>query len=1251
MVALSPDDRRLLIRGRLYDVVERRELPPLRNSRVFQAAFSHDGRWLATCDSPEVTLIDLKADTERKIDDAQYAGFAPGSDVMAVVNEEGDAVQLVQTATGKVQRTLDLGFKTPADFAVFTPDGKRLLTGSYRDRARLWDLATGKEIALPEDRARIYYPPVFSPDGKRLAQGKKDDHIRLYDARTWAEIAEIELPSTASNFRFSPDGSQLWVQCWKDLCVVDVAAAQLTARTKLKDNAYGAAFSRDGSRAFVVTSSRIELYGRGEKVEAVVEREIPTTPAARRDEGEAAHLAFSPDGKVAVEIASDEATVLRDAASGRMLARIPVPKSGGTILSGSVAAARPVLYRFADDLVELFSLPDGRRLGEIRIPEGEIQHAALSEDGRYLAVVIEKGPLLLLDAATGKRLGHIDAMASPVQSIAIAPQGQELALTLLGSGEAKHGQLKQYTLPDLREKASHKLHERCFEVEYSPDGRFVAVMEDYDIVVRQTADGRRTTIVRNTNGRSFVYTHDGRHIATEPGSGHYEEKAVAVFDAVTGRPVHFFVEGQEHDFDGARDLLLSPDGRSLVATKGYRDVFWWPVPGALVAPRRASPGAPSGAEPAGSGIVAEARVIEPLRTREIDANTSGYTIILGPDERTFDILFKPRDGRMLVRRYDALTGRTVDAILPMAPAALPVIASDDGRVWLAYHRGCDFWDAAGPRITASRAGIETSRAALAPDGSFALFAGPNGALVRHEPVNGQIRSRMLPGNFGELSALAISPDGRRAAVADRDNVVLVDLDDSTRRTEMEVKRSPHLFVLQFAPDGKRLAGAADGEVLVWSTETGEMLLAQRLHGSRRVLAVSPDGETFATIAEDRDGRFVGLWDLATGYLRARLIGPKYGVDALRFTADGTRLQAVENRKTYFAWDLSPEPAAVGGSSAPESPADGALLLHTFDVEGHVKSIRFADEGQVLTGYATRIDLSTGGRQASSAGDGGVNPYSDGPTWMSADGNRHIRTDNDLLDRKLPDARKTPRVLIWSPEDEKYQAVALTVAGAERNRKERAAFGDYRQIVANEQISRVATLHLDNSLYLWAVGPVRDSSQVDERRAAECHVKNLSKTALAAAFNGTGAGLAVGTPEGIELWDAVRGDSLGKLEGPSGAIHLIRFSHDQKQMATFGNPGLELWQLPAEKGDLKAMLLKKLATADAPIIDVRFSPDDRRLAVALENRPPEVYDLSGGELLARCEGTETGAYGLAFSPDGTLLAGTCTDERFRVWQLP
>ena len=377
------------------------------------------------------------------------------------------------------------------------------------------------------------------------------------------------------------------------------------------------------------------------------------------------------------------------------------------------------------------------------------------------------------------------------------------------------------------------------------------------------------------------------------------------------------------------------------------------------------------------------------------------------------------------------------------------------------------------------------------------------------------------------------------------------------------------------------------------------------------------------------------------------MGTVLGLGTLGLAADGAGLEAEEDKKTYFACNLSSEAAA--GSSARESPAGGALVLHAFDVERHVKSIRFADDGQVLTGNAARIDLSTGRRQGSGAG--GVHPYSNGPTWMSADGNRHIRTDNDLLDRDLPDTRATPRVLIWSPEDDKYQAVALTLAGAERNRQDRASFGDYRQIAANEQISRVATLHSDNSLYLWAVGPVRESRQVYERRAAECHVKNLSKAALTAAFNGSGAGLAIGTSEGIELWDAVRGDSLGKLQGPSSAIHLIRFSHDQKQMATFGGRGLELWQLPTEKGDLKATFLKRLMPPDTPITDIRFSPDDRRLAIALHNGPSEVYDPASGELLARCEGTEAGANGLAFSPDGTSLAGTCTDERFRVWQLP
>src|SRR5205823_6511267 len=52
---------------------------------------------------------------------------------------------------------------------AFSPDGKRLASGSGDRTVRVWDLASGKELLQLRGHTGIVTCVAFSPDGKRLA--------------------------------------------------------------------------------------------------------------------------------------------------------------------------------------------------------------------------------------------------------------------------------------------------------------------------------------------------------------------------------------------------------------------------------------------------------------------------------------------------------------------------------------------------------------------------------------------------------------------------------------------------------------------------------------------------------------------------------------------------------------------------------------------------------------------------------------------------------------------------------------------------------------------------------------------------------------------------------------------------------------------------------------------------------------------------------------------------------------------------
>ena len=87
---------------------------------------------------------------------------------------------------------------------VFSPDGRRLATGSQDNTARVFEADSGKEVSL-----LMHAGPViavsFSPDGKWVATGSKDNTARAFDVASGKEIARLVHEDWVNAVAFSPD--------------------------------------------------------------------------------------------------------------------------------------------------------------------------------------------------------------------------------------------------------------------------------------------------------------------------------------------------------------------------------------------------------------------------------------------------------------------------------------------------------------------------------------------------------------------------------------------------------------------------------------------------------------------------------------------------------------------------------------------------------------------------------------------------------------------------------------------------------------------------------------------------------------------------------------------------------------------------------------------------------------------------------------------------------------------------------------
>ncbi|MFM9996366.1 MAG: serine/threonine-protein kinase [Phycisphaerales bacterium] len=580
-----------------------------------------------------------------------------------------------------------------------SPDGTRLATGARDGGLAIWDAAGTTTIARTDGLPEVpVFAVAFSPDGARVVSGAEDGAVRIWEAGAMTLVRELGRHETrVMSTSWSAGGA--------------VASASEEGRARLWNpetgesrrieqpgGVIGVLFSEDGQQ-LLTWNRRGDVWLRSADAEAIHQRwSLEGEPWCAAIRGSMV-AAGGGAGRVMVWDARTGATLhdLATPVSASIVRSLAFSHGGDRLAAGQIQRG-----------IVLWSVPDGRRLGEIRGHDEAVSGVWFSPDDQKLVSASWDRTVRVWDidaAASGLATtltGHEDQVLITVFSPdagLIASAGRDRTIRLwepglgLSLGVLKGHRGDVYALafsPDGRTLASGALDRTVrlwdtrtgvplptieavsmvWTVAFSPDGRLLASAGEDGIVRLWNAQTRELVRELDRHDERVIrvaFSPDSRLLASAS-----RDHSARLYEVDTGRVLHTLAEHEADVFA----LAFSHDGRRLYT--GSRDQtvrVWDTASGARTDILR------------GHGQFVTSLALNPDGTRLAAGSWYGEIVLWdtrdheivgwfnGHDQAVRSVAFDPRGRWLISASYDR-TIRLFDSLPPEQRRARRIEAQD-----------------------------------------------------------------------------------------------------------------------------------------------------------------------------------------------------------------------------------------------------------------------------------------------------------------------------------------------------------------------------------------------------------------------------------------------------------------------------------------------------------------------------------------------------------------------------------------------
>jgi len=1193
----------------------------------------------------------------------RVVAFSPDGKTLAI-GSDGRAIRLWDLESRAVPATLREHWG-PYYSAAFSPDGTRLIAPTA-EGVRIWDTNTGKEIRTWNHEGCQTPCAIFSPDGKWVLTGGSDETVRVWNVSDGKFRARLKIVGTADAMCFSEigqilavggDGPSIQLYDLKldlpsedDLKEIRAALANLTNKSKDIREAANQSLLQIGFPA-EAELRRSMLESPSAEVRELCRRvrtDILSLPRARLagHHGRVNCVAFSPGGKILASGGADGTVRLWNMGTQKQIARLA--PGGNPTLSGIFALAvspnNQVLAEGYGDgtirvwdsarlrqlqeckghnrrILHLIFSPDGKTLygsafdstirawnwaegkETIRFPftEGDALSLSLSPDGRTLAGAggrqdgIERARAIhLWDTASGQETRQLVGHHFNVLAIAFSPDGKSLASA---SADRTVRLWDTSTGQEIRRLGNHV--NAVGLLAFSPDGQFILAGLEYNpLLIWNTQTGKEVGQMLDNPpaASSLKFSPDGSMLAYINSA-----RKIGLWEVDSGRPIRQIVHPPD-----LSTLVFTPDSKKLISA-GF-DVLKWdlvkPVPPAALGQEEIERlwGDLAGDDPAKALDAAVSLAADPAQAVDfLDKRLQAIPVV---DDRKISQWITDLDNDQLEVREKAFQeleriGRRAEAMLQQALGGRPSSEFQDRAK--ALLQKLDKFELHGEKLQEIRA-LRVLERIGSPKACEILRRLAKGepqvrlTLVTQASVSRLEKSGSVPptSEIKEKQPTEKQPDEATAPP------VLHRLPDDPFQPRVLLSRlgptcwltdTPVNFVA-FGPGEKMIS--AGGEIFVWDRDTGQQFLRfGRYEKGLSGFSLSRSGKSLACSSHDS---VIHLWDPSTGKETRQLRTGNQVIRCLAFSPDETMLVSGGDDKALEIWSV----------------VEGSLIRRLAGHAGGCTSVAISPDGKnIASGGRDQLvrvwDVGTGEQLRELGeyrGERDAIAFSNDGSLLATEGLAHrieIReVSSGKVIRTFRDGNSHVRSLHFSPTGKVLSAL----------------FAKWNTIIG------------------WSLETGKVTVFCSEPLPMNSFAYSRGGLLLAAA----------GSDHSVRIFDAVRWRELPLKGGHTAPSTTVTFSPDDNTVTTAGRfSTIRKWDVTTGKELYRP---KQPPGWHTP---VAFSPDGKLGVSIRQGGRCELWDVSSGEVLLQVGKAEDSLQGFSFFPDNQTLATSFSNE-IRFWDL-